>query len=214
MDRRTAGRRARSPAPSSTNCISARSLLPAHSRAPSSGSTICVDLGVTHIELMPVNQFSGERGWGYDGVDLFAPHQAYGTPDDLKRLVNACHAKGLAVLLDVVYNHLGPEGNYLARFGPYFTRAYNTPWGAAVNFDDRDSDEVRRFFIDNAFMWLRDYHFDGLRLDAVHAILRSLRDNLPRKSVERGRCAPGVPRPPPGADCRERFKRSARCRVP
>jgi len=126
------------------------------------------ELGVTHIELMPVSQFSGERGWGYDGVDLFAPHRAYGTPDDLKRLVNACHAKGLAVLLDVVYNHFGPEGNYLARFGPYFTRAYNTPWGAAVNLDHRDSYEVRRFFIDNAVYWLRDYHFDGLRLDAIH----------------------------------------------
>ena len=126
------------------------------------------DLGVTHIELMPVNQFSGERGWGYDGVDLFAPHCAYGVPDDLKRLVNACHAKGLAILLDVVYNHFGPEGNYLARFGPYFTAAYNTPWGAAVNLDHRDSREVRRLFIDNAVHWLRDYHFDGLRLDAIH----------------------------------------------
>ncbi len=126
------------------------------------------DLGVTHIELMPVKQFSGERGWGYDGVDLFAPHCSYGVPDDLKRLVNACHAKGLAILLDVVYNHFGPEGNYLARFGPYFTAAYNTPWGAAVNLDHRDSREVRRLFIDNAVHWLRDYHFDGLRLDAIH----------------------------------------------
>lgn len=129
-----------------------------------------VELGVTHVELMPVNEFSGERGWGYDGVDLFAPHHAYGGPDGLKRLVDACHARGLAVLLDVVYNHLGPAGNYLARFGPYFTDRYHTPWGQAVNFDDAGSDEVRRFFIDNALMWLRDYHFDGLRLDAVHAI--------------------------------------------
>jgi maltooligosyltrehalose trehalohydrolase len=126
-------------------------------------------LGVTHVELMPVNQFSGERGWGYDGVNLFAPHRAYGAPDDLKRLVNACHTKGLAVLLDVVYNHLGPEGNYLERFGPYFTQAYKTPWGPAVNLDHRDSHEVRRFFLDNAVQWLRDYHFDGLRLDAIHA---------------------------------------------
>jgi len=129
-----------------------------------------VELGVTHVELMPVNEFSGERGWGYDGVDLFAPHHAYGGPDGLKRLVNACHARGLAVLLDVVYNHLGPSGNYLGRFSPYFNDRYHTPWGPAVNFDGPYSDEVRRFFCDNALMWLRDYHFDGLRLDAVHAI--------------------------------------------
>jgi maltooligosyltrehalose trehalohydrolase len=127
------------------------------------------DLGVTHVELMPVNQFSGERGWGYDGVDLFAPHRAYGTPDDLKRLVDACHARDLAILLDVVYNHFGPDGNYLARFGPYFTQAYETPWGPAINLDHRDSQEVRRFFLENAVYWLRDYHFDGLRLDAIHA---------------------------------------------
>jgi maltooligosyltrehalose trehalohydrolase len=126
-------------------------------------------LGITHLELMPVNEFSGDWGWGYDGVDLFAPHHAYGTPDDLKALVDACHARGLAVILDVVYNHFGPIGNYLERFGPYFTKAYQTPWGAAVNLDHRGSHEVRRFFADNAIMWLRDYHFDGLRLDAVHA---------------------------------------------
>ena len=130
-----------------------------------------VDLGVTHIELMPAAEFSGTRGWGYDGVDLYAPHHAYGEPDDLKRLVDASHARGLAVILDVVYNHLGPAGNYLARFGPYFTQRYATPWGQAINFDGPESDEVRRFFCDNALMWLRDYHFDGLRIDAVHAIL-------------------------------------------
>lgn len=130
-----------------------------------------VDLGITHVELMPVNEFSGSRGWGYDGVDLFAPHHAYGGPDGLKRLVDACHNRGLAVLLDVVYNHLGPAGNYLARFGPYFTDRYSTPWGEAVNLDGSGSDEVRRFFCDNALMWLRDYHFDGLRIDAVHAII-------------------------------------------
>lgn len=129
-----------------------------------------VQLGVTHVELMPVNEFPGARGWGYDGVDLFAPHHAYGGPDGLKRLVNACHTRGLAVLLDVVYNHLGPSGNYLGLYAPYFSRRYSTPWGDAVNFDGPDSDEVRRFFCDNALMWLRDYHFDGLRLDAVHAI--------------------------------------------
>jgi maltooligosyltrehalose trehalohydrolase len=130
-----------------------------------------VDLGITHIGLMPAAEFSGTRGWGYDGVDLYAPHHAYGVPDDLKRLVDASHARGLAVILDVVYNHLGPAGNYLARFGPYFTQRYATPWGQAINFDGPQSDEVRRFFCDNALMWLRDYHFDGLRIDAVHAIL-------------------------------------------
>jgi maltooligosyltrehalose trehalohydrolase len=129
------------------------------------------DLGVTHIELMPIAEFSGNRGWGYDGADLYAPHHAYGEPDDLKRLVDACHARELAVILDVVYNHLGPAGNYLARFGPYFTQRYATPWGQAMNFDGPGSDEVRRFFCDNALMWLRDYHFDGLRIDAVHAIV-------------------------------------------
>jgi maltooligosyltrehalose trehalohydrolase len=130
-----------------------------------------VELGITHIELMPVNEFSGSRGWGYDGADLYAPHHAYGGPDELKRLVDACHGRGLAVILDVVYNHLGPAGNYLARFGPYFTERYATPWGQAINFDGPDSDEVRRFVCDNALMWLRDYHFDGLRLDAVHALI-------------------------------------------
>lgn len=129
-----------------------------------------VDLGITHIELMPVAEFPGVRGWGYDGVDLFAPHHAYGGPEGLKRLVDACHGRGLAVILDVVYNHLGPAGNYLSRFGPYFTDRYSTPWGDAVNVDGKGSDEVRRFFIDNALMWLRDYHMDGLRLDAIHAI--------------------------------------------
>ena len=129
------------------------------------------DLGVTHVELMPVAEFSGDRGWGYDGVDLYAPQHGYGGPEGLKRLVDACHQRGLAVLVDVVYNHLGPCGNYLDRFGPYFTHRYKTPWGEAVNLDGPGSDEVRRFFIDNAFMWLRDYHVDGLRIDAVHAIV-------------------------------------------
>ncbi|MCA1709617.1 MAG: malto-oligosyltrehalose trehalohydrolase, partial [Actinobacteria bacterium] len=129
-----------------------------------------VSLGVTAIELMPVNEFPGRRGWGYDGVDLYAPHSAYGGPESLKRLVDACHARGLAIIQDVVYNHLGPAGNYLREFGPYFTNRYSTPWGDAVNLDDRGSFEVRNFFIDNALGWLRNYHFDGLRLDAVHAI--------------------------------------------
>lgn len=130
-----------------------------------------IDLGVTHIELLPVNEFSGDHGWGYDGVDLYAPQHTYGSPDDLKKLVDQCHARGLSVILDVVYNHFGPAGNYLGQYGPYFTDRYHTPWGDAVNFDGVQSDEVRRFFVDNALMWLRDYHFDGLRIDAVHAIL-------------------------------------------
>jgi maltooligosyltrehalose trehalohydrolase len=130
-----------------------------------------VELGVTHVELMPVNEFSGDRGWGYDGVDLFAPHHAYGGPEGLKRLVDACHVKHLAVILDVVYNHFGPAGNYWAKFGPYCYDHFPTPWGPAMNFDGAHSDEVRRFFCDNALMWLRDYHLDGLRLDAMHAIV-------------------------------------------
>ncbi|MDQ6614618.1 MAG: malto-oligosyltrehalose trehalohydrolase [Actinomycetota bacterium] len=129
-----------------------------------------VALGVDGIELLPVAEFSGDRGWGYDGVDLYAPHHAYGGPDGLKRLVDACHRRGLGVVMDVVYNHLGPAGNYLAEFGPYFTHKHTTNWGDAVNFDDADSGPVRSFVIDNALMWLRDYHCDGLRLDAVHAI--------------------------------------------
>ena len=130
-----------------------------------------VDLGVTHIELMPVNEFPGKRNWGYDNVDIYAPHHAYGGPDGLKRLIAACHRAGLAVLIDVIYNHMGPTGNYLAEFGPYFSDRHSTPWGKAINFDGPQSDEVRRFFIDNALMWLRDYHADGLRLDAIHAIV-------------------------------------------
>ena len=130
-----------------------------------------VRLGITHVEIMPVNEFSGDYGWGYDGVDLFAPHHAYGGPEGLKRLVNACHERGLAVILDVVYNHFGPTGNYLNQFGPYTTDLHHTPWGPAVNLDGPQCHEVRRFICDNALMWLRDYHFDGLRLDAVHALI-------------------------------------------
>ena len=127
-----------------------------------------VELGTTHVELMPVAAFPGGYGWGYDGASLFAVNELYGGPDGLKRLVDACHARGLAVLLDVVYNHFGPVGNYSGRFGPYLTDKHRTPWGGAVNFEDWGSDEVRRFFCDNALMWIRDYHIDGLRLDAVH----------------------------------------------
>jgi maltooligosyltrehalose trehalohydrolase len=132
-----------------------------------------VDLGVTAVELMPVAQFPGERNWGYDGVLPFAVQRSYGGPECLKKLVDACHGKGLAVVLDVVYNHLGPEGNYLAEFGPYFTDRYRTPWGLALNFDGPDSDAVRHYFVENALSWVTEYHLDGLRLDAVHAIADS-----------------------------------------
>lgn len=128
------------------------------------------ELGITALELMPVAQFPGERNWGYDGVYPFAPQNSYGGAKGLKKLVDACHRKGLAVFLDVVYNHLGPEGNYLHAFGPYFTDRYRTPWGDAVNFDGPGSDGVRHYFISNALHWLTEYHLDGLRLDAVHGI--------------------------------------------
>jgi maltooligosyltrehalose trehalohydrolase len=129
-----------------------------------------VTLGVTTIEVMPIAQFPGSRNWGYDGVYPFAVQNSYGTPRDLQVLVDAAHSQGLAVALDVVYNHLGPEGNYLAEYGPYFTEHYKTPWGAALNFDGPDSDDVRRFFIENALYWLENFHIDVLRLDAIHGI--------------------------------------------
>ena len=128
------------------------------------------DLGVTVVGLMPVAQFPGARNWGYDGVYPFAVQDSYGGARELKRLVEACHLRGLAVMLDVVYNHLGPEGNYLRDFGPYFTSGYKTPWGQALNFDGPGSDEVRRFFIESAVRWVDEFHIDALRLDAVHAI--------------------------------------------
>jgi maltooligosyltrehalose trehalohydrolase len=154
-----------------------------------------VALGIDAVEIMPIAEFPGRRGWGYDGVNLYAPHHEYGGPAGFKRLVDACHRAGIAVILDVVYNHLGPAGNHLAEFGPYFTDRYTTGWGAAVNFDGPDSDEVRRWVIDNALMWLRDYHVDGLRLDAVHAIydvsargvLEQLADEVAELSVRLGR---------------------------
>jgi len=129
-----------------------------------------VELGITAVELMPAAQFPGTRNWGYDGVYPYAVQQSYGGPRRLKELVNACHVNGLAVILDVVHNHLGPEGNYLAEFGPYFTDTYHTPWGRAINYDGAESDHVRNYFIQNALHWFRDYHLDALRLDAVHAI--------------------------------------------
>lgn len=154
-----------------------------------------VALGIDAVELMPVVEFSGARGWGYDGVDLFAPHHAYGGPDGLKRLVDAAHGLGLGVVVDAVYNHLGPAGNYLSEFGPYFSDRHQTNWGAAVNFDGPGSDEVRRFVLDNARQWLVDYHVDGLRLDAVHAIvddsavhiLEELAESVDALAAERGR---------------------------
>lgn len=128
------------------------------------------EVGITAIELMPVAQFPGSRNWGYDGVYPFAPQASYGGPEGLKTLVDACHREGLAVVLDVVYNHLGPEGNYLGDFGPYFTDRYRTPWGAAINYDGPGSDEVRHFVISNALYWVTEYHIDALRLDAIHGI--------------------------------------------
>ena len=128
-------------------------------------------LGITAIEIMPVAEFPGNRNWGYDGVYPFAVHSSYGGPTGLKRLVDACHRKGISVILDVVYNHLGPEGNYLRDFGPYFTEQYHTPWGPALNFDGPHSDEVRRYFIENALSWVTEFHIDALRIDAVHGIM-------------------------------------------
>jgi maltooligosyltrehalose trehalohydrolase len=127
-------------------------------------------LGVTALQLMPIAQFPGTRNWGYDGAHPYAPQNSYGGPYSLQRLVNACHAQGLAIFLDVVYNHVGPEGSYFHEFGPYFSERYRTPWGRAVNYDDRGSDAVRAFVLDNVRLWTEAYHIDGLRLDAVHAI--------------------------------------------
>ncbi len=128
------------------------------------------ELGVNTLELMPISQFPGSRNWGYDGAYPYAVQNSYGSPDQLKHLIDVCHQHGFAVILDVVYNHLGPEGNYLGTYASYFTDKYKTPWGQAINFDDEWSDHVREYFIQNALYWLREYHIDGLRLDAVHAI--------------------------------------------
>ncbi len=142
-------------------------------------------LGITHVELMPVAAFAGNHGWGYDGVALFAVHEPYGGPDALKRFVDAAHEARLAVLLDVVYNHFGPSGNYAGKFGPYVVDTHHTPWGGAVNLEGKWSHQVRRFFCDNALMWMRDFHMDGLRLDAVHAFVdRSAIHFLEQLSVE------------------------------
>lgn len=129
-----------------------------------------LELGINAIEIMPVAQFPGSRNWGYDGVYPFAVHESYGGAERLQNLVNSCHEKGIAVILDVIYNHIGPEGNYLPQFAPYFTDKYQTPWGKALNFDDAWCDGVREYFIENVLMWFRDFHIDALRMDAVHAI--------------------------------------------
>lgn len=151
-----------------------------------------LDLGITAIEIMPVAQFPGTKNWGYDGVYLYAPQNCYGGPDGLKKLVSSCHQKGIAVILDVVYNHFGPEGNYSREFGPYFTGKYKTPWGDSFNFDDEYSDGVRNFFLENANYWFTKFHIDGLRLDAVDKIydlsakhfLRELSENTEKLNLE------------------------------
>jgi maltooligosyltrehalose trehalohydrolase len=153
------------------------------------------DLGVTAIELMPLAQFPGDRNWGYDGVFPYAVQASYGGPTALQNLIDQCHRYGIAVALDVVYNHLGPEGNYLADFGPYFTDVYKTPWGEAINYDEAESDHVRRYFIENALGWVEEYRFDALRLDATHAIrdasaptfLEQLRQAVQQRAKELGR---------------------------
>ena len=153
------------------------------------------ELGVTAIEIMPVAQFPGERNWGYDGVFPYAVQNSYGGAEGLMKLVDTCHAHGLAVILDVVYNHVGPEGNYFNEFGPYFTNKYNTPWGNAINFDDAGCDEVRNYFVQNVLMWFRDFKIDALRLDAVHAIkdlspkhiLLQMREAVDQLMAETGR---------------------------
>ncbi len=153
------------------------------------------ELGINAIELLPVAQFSGHRNWGYDGVYPFAVHNSYGGAHALMRLVDECHRAGIAVILDVVYNHFGPEGNYVDHFGYYFSDKYGTPWGHPINFDGAYSDEVRQFVIQNALMWLRDFHIDGLRLDAVHAIydfgathiMQALHEAVQQLSAETGR---------------------------
>lgn len=138
------------------------------------------ELGVNAIEIMPIAQFPGRRDWGYDGVYLYAVQNSYGGPIEFKRLVNEAHKRELGVILDVVYNHVGPEGNYMVNLGPYFSTRYSTPWGLTFNFDDSGSDEVRKFILENVEYWLRDFHVDGLRLDAVHAII----DNSPKHILE------------------------------
>ncbi|HET9697221.1 MAG TPA: malto-oligosyltrehalose trehalohydrolase [Terriglobales bacterium] len=153
------------------------------------------ELGITAIELLPLAAFPGKRNWGYDGVSMYAVQESYGGPEGLKRLVDAAHGKGIAVVIDVVYNHLGAEGNYLSKFGPYFTCKHHTPWGDAINYDDKGSQCVREYVIENALYWIREYHADGLRLDAVHTIkddsqthiIAELRDRVQQFATHAGR---------------------------
>lgn len=153
-------------------------------------------LGITCVEVMPVAQFPGSRNWGYDGVGLYAVQNSYGGPEAFKRFIDTCHRAGLAVCLDVVYNHLGPEGNYLSDFGPYFTKKYHTPWGDAINYDDRGSGHVRRFVVENGVRWISEYHLDALRVDAIHGIydfssrhiLQELNDAIQSAAQKLGRC--------------------------
>jgi maltooligosyltrehalose trehalohydrolase len=150
------------------------------------------ELGITTIELMPVHEFDGPFGWGYDGVHLFAPSHLYGRPDDLRAFVNQAHAMGLAVILDVVYNHLGPSGNYLSQFSPfYFTQKYATEWGEAINFDGKESAAVRAFFTENAAYWIEDFHFDGLRLDATQSLHDASPSHILSDIVQAARAAAG-----------------------
>ncbi len=154
-----------------------------------------VELGITAIELMPIADFPGKRNWGYDGVLLFAPDSCYGTPEELKALVQAAHTRGLMVLLDVVYNHFGPDGNYLHAYAPqFFSEHHHSPWGAAINFDGKGSRMVRDFFIHNALYWLEEYHLDGLRLDAVHAIVDDSRPNIVEEIAAAVQASPGCVR--------------------
>ena len=151
-----------------------------------------VELGVTVIELMPIADFPGKRGWGYDGVLLYAPETAYGTPNQLKSFIAAAHARGIAVMLDVVYNHFGPEGNYLGMYSPqFFTDRHHTPWGAAINFDGDHARPVRDFFINNTLYWLEEYHFDGIRFDAVHAIIDKSPQHIMTEIAETARAYAG-----------------------
>ena len=170
-----------------------------------------VATGITALELMPLADFAGSRNWGYDGVLWYAPDSAYGRPDDLKALIDAAHLRGLMVFLDVVYNHFGPEGNYLGRYAPPFFTEAQTPWGSAIDYR---VPQVRAFAIENALYWLREYRFDGLRLDAVHAIRRTRRDldaarSQPRRRRPRRRDRPAHPS---GAGKRRQPREPARCR--
>ncbi len=168
------------------------------------------NLGITAVELMPVGEFPGSRNWGYDQVDLYAPHSAYGGSDGLKAFVNACHQAGLAVVLDVVYNHLGPEGNYLGEFGPYFTDQYRTPWGRAMNFDGSGSDAVRRFVIDNALYWLTEFHIDALTVGCNSRHLRLQRPPHSHGTSRQVSCTSRAPGAASMDHCRKRSQRCAR----